>query len=406
MDGKLKGRKVLLAVTGGIGAYKSAQLVRQFVAAGAQVSVVMTANATQFITPLTLETLSGRPVGVDLFSLTDERDISHIERAAWADVLVVAPATANFLAKAAHGVADDLLSTMLLATRCPLVLAPAMNTRMWTHAAVQENLAVLRSRGAVVVVPGEGELACGETGVGRLADLDRIVAAVAGACDTGDLGGLSILVTGGPTREYIDDVRFITNRSSGKMAYALATAARNRGAAVTLVSGPTALVCPEGVVFVEVETASQMFQEVKERVVDANWLIMAAAVADFTPARHVGGKIKKEKKAGMELSLTRTQDILEGVSRLKEDRFFAGFAAEMEDLEANAAVKLRAKGLDLIVANDVSRSDIGFGTDDNAGIMIWGEGQREDLSHMTKEAMAHRIIDRIISLWQDRGNGS
>jgi phosphopantothenoylcysteine decarboxylase/phosphopantothenate--cysteine ligase len=397
----LRGKRVLLGVTGGIGAYKSAQLVRDLLRSGAEVSVVMTSSATEFITPLTMETLSGNPVGLEMFSLTEERSISHIERAAWADVMIVAPATANFLAKAAGGIADDLLSTILLATRCPLIIAPAMNTRMWEHEAVQKNLAVLRDRGAAVVEPAEGELACGEVGAGRLAELDKIVAAAGAIMGSGDLAGISIVVTGGPTREYIDDVRFLTNRSSGKMAYAIARVARSRGAAVTLVSGPVSLPEPGGVTVVGVESAGEMFEQVKDQLETSQWLVMAAAVADFTPVRKTG-KIKKEKKDSLELKLDRTQDILAGVAHMKEGRLYAGFAAEMEKVEENAAGKLAGKGLDMIVANDVSRSDIGFGSDDNAAVILTAEGKREELPVMSKDAMAHKILDEMLEMWESR----
>ncbi|UCG38621.1 MAG: bifunctional phosphopantothenoylcysteine decarboxylase/phosphopantothenate--cysteine ligase CoaBC [bacterium] len=398
----LTGRKILLGVTGGIGAYKAAELVRAFKREGAQVSVVMTRSATHFITPLTLETLSQNPVGLDMFSLTEERTIGHIDRAAWADVFVVAPATANYLGKAANGIADDLLTTITLAIRCPVVLAPAMNSRMWSHPAVVANLAELKSRGAVVVPPGEGELACGEVGPGRLAETEIILAGVRNALAHGDLTGIRVLVTAGPTREPIDPVRFISNRSTGRMGYAIAEAAVSRGAEVTLVTGPVSLPEPPVRIVQRVSTAHEMLEGVKKALPDCDWLIMAAAVGDFRPSRPSGQKIKKDSRDGISLNLERNPDILKEIGPLKGGRLFAGFAAETEDLIRNAEKKIREKGLDLIVANDVSAAGSGFESDENQATLIDRDGGTADLERMPKRVMADRILDKVLSLWKGR----
>ncbi len=405
-DRLLSGKKILLGVTGGIGAYKAAFLVRELLKAGAQVSVVMTSSATQFITPLTMETLSGRPVGLDMFSLTEERTIGHIDRAGWADLFLVAPATANFIGKAANGIADDLLTTISLAVTCPTVLAPAMNSRMWAHPAVQKNLATLVERGAVIVPPGVGELACGEEGPGRLADPEEILEMVASRFAGGDLEGIRVLVTAGPTQEAIDPVRYISNRSSGRMGYALAADAAHRGARVTLVSGPVALSPPPVHAFRSVRTAGQMLDAVLEALPDADWVIMAAAVADFRPEEVGEEKIKKEGKEGLDLKLTRNPDILKTIAPLKENRLYVGFAAETRDLVKNARKKVREKKLDLIVANDVSGVETGFESEENSGTIL----DRKDLSvvlpRMTKAQMAGRILDVALGQWTGKGEGS
>jgi phosphopantothenoylcysteine decarboxylase/phosphopantothenate--cysteine ligase len=399
---RLTGRKIVLGVSGGIGAYKAAELARSFIKEGAQVSVVMTQSATRFITPLTMETLSQNPVGLDMFSLTDERAIGHIERARWADIFVVAPATANFLAKAANGIADDLLSTISLAMTCPVVLAPAMNTRMWNHSAVQENLATLISRNVRVVQPGEGELACGEEGAGRLADLSQIVDAVRDSLSRQDLQGIRVLVSAGPTREPIDPVRFISNRSTGRMGYALARRAADRGADVTLVSGPVELERPADMAVIDVVTAREMNDAVQAALPDSDWLIMSAAVADFTPSSTQENKIKKSGKDGMSIDLVLNPDILREAAVLKGHRLYAGFAAETENVLESAGEKLAAKGLDMIVANDVSREDTGFASEDNQGTIIDSLGKTVQIPKMTKDQMADRILDHALSLWKER----
>jgi len=398
--GQLTGKNVLLGVTGGIGAYKAALLVRELQREGAQVSVVMTQNAARFIAPLTLETLSGRPVGLDMFSLTEERTISHIDRTAWADVFVVAPATANYLGKAAGGIADDLLTTITLAVTCPIVLAPAMNTRMWANAAVQKNLETLMSRGARMVPPGVGELACGEEGPGRLAEPERILEEVVSCLGSGDLSGIRVLVTAGPTREAVDPVRFISNRSSGKMGYALAAAAARRGAAVTMISGPVQRSAPDGVAVRKVTTAREMLAGVEENLPEADWLIMAAAVADFAPSKIEKDKVKKGSSQELTLHLTRNPDILRTISSGKGNRVFVGFAAETRDLVKSARKKAREKNLDLIVANDVSGEETGFESDMNSAVMLDQADLAEEIPRMSKVRMADRILDTVRDIWK------
>ncbi|MDT8396913.1 MAG: bifunctional phosphopantothenoylcysteine decarboxylase/phosphopantothenate--cysteine ligase CoaBC [bacterium] len=399
---RLFGRKILLGITGGIGAYKAAELTRALQREGAQVSVVMTGNATRFITPLTMETLSRNPVGLDMFSLTDERTIGHIERARWAELFLVAPATANFIGKAANGIADDLLTTILLVMTCPVVVAPAMNSRMWGHPAVRENLAKLRERGVRIVPPEEGELACGEEGPGRLADPSLIIEEVRNCLSERDLEGIRVLVSAGPTREPIDPVRFISNRSTGRMGYALARSAAERGALVALVSGPVELERPGKVAVREVTTAKQMNDAVQESLPDADWLIMAAAVADYTPSRTLDQKIRKEGREEMSIELVRNPDILREAAQLKGSRLYVGFAAETEEVVASAREKLAAKGLDMIVANDVSGKETGFASDHNMGTIIDNAGGTVKIPKMTKREMANRILDHALVLWKSR----
>ncbi len=405
----LRGKKILLGITGGIGACKAPLLIRALRREGAEVAVVMTEAATRFVTPLTIETLSGNPVGLDMFSLTEERAIGHIARSRWADLLLVAPATANHLAKAAHGIADDLLSTITLAVRCPVLCAPAMNTSMWEHPAVQENLAVLRGRGVAVVPPGSGPLACGEEGAGRLAEEADILAAADALLAGGesapslDLAGISVLVTAGPTREPLDPVRYIGNRSSGRMGYALAEAALARGARVHLVTGPVALLPPAGARTVQVETAEEMGRAMAREMPGCDWLLMAAAVADFRAREVASAKIRRgERGKGLAVELVPGPDLLERASRDKGRRLFVGFAAETGDLEARARAKLDAKGLDIIVANDVSLPGAGFEAEENEGIVISRGGARTVLPRMGKRAMADRIVDLALAAWKER----
>jgi phosphopantothenoylcysteine decarboxylase/phosphopantothenate--cysteine ligase len=400
--GLLTGKNVLLGVTGGIGAYKAAQLLRDLQREGAQVSVVMTESATRFISPLTMETLSGFPVGLDMFSLTEERVIGHIDRAGWADAFVVAPATANYLGKAAGGIADDLLTTIALAVTCPVIIAPAMNSRMWAHPAVKQNLQALEDRGAVVVSPGEGQLACGEEGPGRLAEPERIVQEVAASLRTGDLAGIRVLITAGPTREAVDPVRFISNRSSGRMGYALAAAAARRGATVTIVSGPVEISHPAATQLKKVTTAREMLAGIEGALPDADWLIMAAAVADFAPSDPRGEKVKKGARQELTLKLSRNPDILEAVRPMKGDRLFVGFAAETNDLVKNAREKVRGKDLDLIVANDVSGDETGFESEENSGVILDQGDLAEEIPRMTKAQMADRILDTTLRVWKDK----
>jgi len=400
--GSLTGKNVLLGVTGGIGAYKAAHLVRELQREGASVSVVMTESATRFIAPLTMETLSGYPVGLDMFSLTEERSIGHIDRAGWADVFVVAPATANFLGKAAGGIADDLLSTITLAVTCPVVLAPAMNSRMWAHPAVKQNLETLVLRGAHVVPPGEGELACGEVGPGRLAEPARILEEVVASLPSRDLSGIRVLITAGPTREAVDPVRFISNRSSGRMGYALAAAAVRRGARVMIVSGPVDLTVPAAAEIRKVTTAREMLAGIEETLPESDWLIMAAAVADFAPSNVQKNKVKKGSKLELTLQLSRNPDILQAVGSMKGDRLFVGFAAETRDLIENARKKAIDKDLDLIVANDVSQEETGFESEENSGVILDQGDLAEDIPRMSKLAMAERILDTALKAWEEK----
>lgn len=400
--GSLTGKNILLGVTGGIGAYKAAHLVRELQREGASVSVVMTESATRFIAPLTMETLSGYPVGLDMFSLTEERSIGHIDRAGWADVFVVAPATANFLGKAAGGIADDLLSTITLAVTCPVVLAPAMNSRMWAHPAVKQNLEALVLRGAHVVPPGEGELACGEVGPGRLAEPARILEEVVASLPSRDLSGIRVLITAGPTREAVDPVRFISNRSSGRMGYALAAAAVRRGARVMIVSGPVDLTVPAAAEIRKVTTAREMLAGIEETLPESDWLIMAAAVADFAPSNVQKNKVKKGSKQELTLQLSRNPDILQTVGSMKGDRLFVGFAAETRDLIENARKKARDKDLDLIVANDVSQEETGFESEENSGVILDQGDLAEEIPRMSKLAMAERILDTAFKAWEEK----
>ena len=393
---------VLLGVSGGIAAYKSAELVRALRAEGCSVQAVMTKAATKFITPLTLATLTGKRVVTDLFADASAEDtlhsaVAHIDVAQSADLMLVAPATADVLAKFAQGLADDFLSTAHLAFEGPLVLAPAMNTRMWEHPATRENLAVLRARGARVVDPGSGELACGTVGAGRFADTDRIVAAVQVALEaSGDLRGERVLVTAGPTREDLDPVRYISNRSSGRMGFALAEDAARRGAEVTLVAGPVSLSTPAGCKRVDVESAQQMRDAVMERLDGVTIAVMAAAVADYRPVEPAGRKLKKRDGVPA-LELEETPDILQAAGDRKGGCLLVGFAAETDDLEANARRKLEAKGCDLVVANPVG-GDTGFETDLNQGLLLAATGEALRLEPMTKTAMAARIFDTALRL--------
>ena len=391
---RLDGRTVLVGVTGGIACYKACEIVRLLVGAGAKVSVVMTAAAREFVTPLTLQTLSGQPVATDTFDLGQEAQIGHIRLADAADVVLVAPATANILAKMAQGIADDLLTTVLLATRAPLVVAPAMNVNMWEHPAVQQNLATLVARGARVVGPGSGALACGWEGRGRLAEPADVVEAVVTALTPQDLAGEHVLVSAGPTQEPVDPVRYLSNRSSGKMGFAIARMARRRGARVTLVAGPTALAAPLGVEVVRVATAAEMARAVDAAFTTATVVVMTAAVADYRPRRPLARKMKKGP-AALTLELERNPDILAGLARKKGRRTIVGFAAETHDVADEARRKLREKRLDLIVANDVTAPGVGFGADDNAVRLFDAGGGDTTLDARPKDAVADAILDWV-----------
>ena len=395
--------RVVLGVTGCIGAYKACEVLRELQKRGADVHVVMTQNAQRFVTATTFEALSQHPVFTDQFALGSQSEIQHVSLADSADVLLVAPATANIVGKFARGIADDALSTLYTATHAPLVIAPAMNVNMFEHEAVVENLELLEARGATVVEPGSGYLACGWLGKGRLAEPVEIVEATLGVlARTRDLEGVNVLVTAGPTAEDIDAVRFVSNRSSGKMGYRVAEAARDRGAKVVLVSGPTSLRAPRGVLLVAVRSAEEMAAAVQQHAAAAEIVVMAAAVSDYRPASAAPGKLKKTDGPAV-LELVRTPDILQSLGAQKGKRILVGFAAETEQVEEYAAGKLRAKNLDLIVANDVSRRDAGFGGDRNAALLIDAAGDSVPVPLMSKRELAERILDRVVELRGARG---
>jgi phosphopantothenoylcysteine decarboxylase / phosphopantothenate---cysteine ligase len=392
----LRGRTVLLGVSGGIAAYKVANVARQLVAAGADVRVVMTASAARFVGPDTFATLTGNPVHSSLWE--EPGSVLHVELAHAADVALVAPATANSIAKLAHGMADDLLSATLLEAACPLVIAPAMHSGMWEHPATRGNVLILEERGVRFVGPGSGALAHGDEGVGRLAEAADIVAAVASAVSKGgDLSGRTLLITAGPTHEPLDPVRFIGNRSSGKMGIALATEAVARGAEVHLVLGPGTAGPPPGADAVNVTTAEEMRAAVMEQVEHADAVVMAAAVADFRPATEAHGKLKKEAGAP-QLSLVPTPDILRELGDRRDGGILVGFAAETSDLEGSGRRKLAEKGLDLIVVNEVGRAGTGFGSDTNNAMILARDGRDEPMRTWTKRRLASAICDRVAEL--------
>jgi len=393
----LAGKTIVLGVTGGIAAYKAAEVVRLLVKDGATVRVIMTKNAQEFITPLTLQTLSGNPVSTETFSLTQESEIGHIRLADSADLIVIAPATANVIAKLAHGLADDLLTTVVLATTAPILVAPAMNVHMYAHRLVQENMHELASLGYGFVEPAEGFLACGYEGKGRLADPEDIVEEVRATLSKKDLRGERIIVTAGPNAEPIDPVRFITNRSTGKMGFAMARVAWRRGAEVTLVSGPTALPPPRGVCFCPVRTAREMRQAVLAHYPQATMVISAAAVADYRPAQIAPQKLKKGE-GNFAIELTRNPDILAELGQQKGQRLLVGFATETEEVLQNAARKLRSKNLDMIVANDVTQEGAGFAHDTNIVTLIDRSERSETLPLMSKDEVAHLVYDRLLTL--------
>jgi phosphopantothenoylcysteine decarboxylase/phosphopantothenate--cysteine ligase len=393
----LKDKTIVVGVSGGIAAYKSAELIRLLAGRGAHVRVIMTRNAAEFITPLTLQTLSANPVATDTFSLTQESEIGHIRLADTADAIVIAPATADLIAKAALGIADDLVTTVLLAARCPIAFAPAMNVHMYEHPTVAENLAKLRGRGVTIIEPDEGELACGYEGKGRLPDPAAIVEELERMLSPHDLAAERILVTAGPTREAIDPVRFVSNHSSGKMGFAIARAAWRRGATVRLVAGPTALAAARGVERIEVASASEMLAATARNFPWCSTLVMAAAVADFKPANPARNKIKKNARP-MTLELTPIADELPRLTAKKGARIVIGFAAETEKVEEHAAEKLRRKKLDLIVANDVTLDGAGFGADTNIVTIIGADGHPERHPKLAKEEVADLVLDRLVHL--------
>jgi phosphopantothenoylcysteine decarboxylase/phosphopantothenate--cysteine ligase len=395
----LEEKHILLGITGGIAAYKAVGLASSLTQAGALVDVVMTEAATKLVAPLTFQSITGRPVAWDMWAPVPTMEIEHVSLAKRAEVVVVAPATANTIAKMARGVADNLLTTALLSTEAPMVIAPSMETGMWEHPATQDNVSVLAERGAAVVGPGEGRLASGRWGKGRLADEDEILGTIRMVLGRGGvLGGKHLVVTAGGTRESLDPVRFLGNRSLGKMGYALAQAAIDLGARVTLVSGPTALKPPVGCASIGVETASEMLDAVLNAVDEADALIMAAAVADYRPENTSESKMKKTNR-NLNLNLVRTTDILERVTARRDEGrnpgLVVGFAAETEDLVANAEEKMRNKALDLVVANDVSAADSGFEVDTNRVVLLDRGGNTEELPLLPKAEVAERILDWV-----------
>jgi phosphopantothenoylcysteine decarboxylase/phosphopantothenate--cysteine ligase len=393
----LAGKELILGVTGSIAAYKAVYLLRELTRRGAAVTVCLTDHAARFVGPLTFRTLSSRPVLTDLFDPQSDDAVEHVALAERAAAMVVAPATANLLAKAAQGLADDFLTTLLLAARCPVLMAPAMDGGMWDHPAVFANVALLRQRGVVVLEPEAGALASGLAGRGRLPEPDAIVEAlIALLTPIRDLVGERVLVTAGPTREPIDPVRFITNRSSGKMGYRIAAAARRRGADVTLVSGPTGITPPAGALFVPVESAEEMREAVLQHLGAATIVIKAAAVADYRVRDAATQKIKG--KRDLTLDLVPNPDILAEVAARKTGAFIVGFAAETNDVAMHARQKLDAKGIDLLVANDVSRTDIGFDAEDNEVLFVDRWGGADALPRMPKDAVADAILSRVLAL--------
>ncbi len=394
----MKGKEVVVGVTGGIAAYKAAELVRLLVKENIVVKVAMTQSATRFVTPLTFEVLSGNRVVHDMFG-QEGAVMDHIRWGQDSALIIIAPATANFIGKMAHGIGDDFLSTCVIAATARILVCPSMNDRMFMNPVVQENIGVLRKRGFTVLEPGQGGLACGTEGPGRLPEPAEILEQAKILLSEQDLSGCRILVSAGPTMEPIDPVRYITNRSSGKMGYALARAAARRGAEVVLVSGPTTLKAPTGVTFCPVRTAEEMRRLVFENRDGCDIVIKAAAVSDYRPREYAGQKIKKGAES-LSLELIKTPDILAclGETKATSPCILVGFAAETEDLFANAEKKLKAKNLDMIVANDVSRNDAGFETDTNLVKFIYRDGRVEDAPLMTKDEVADLVLDRARAL--------
>jgi len=395
----LTGREIVLGVTGGIAAYKSADLVSRLRHKGANVSVIMTKNATEFIAPLTFRTLSARPVAVDTFQSPEYWNVEHVALAQRAEIFLIAPATANILAKMAHGIADDMLSTTVLATKAPILVAPAMNTGMWTAEATRENVGILSRRGVHFVGPDSGMLACGDTGSGRMSEPADIVAEVERILGKReDMKGLKVLITAGATRERLDPVRFLTNDSSGKMGFALAEAARDRGAEVVLVKGSTTAALPQGLRVIEVESTGDLLETMEREAPENDIVIQAAAPADYKPAERADRKIKKQNGEELVIRLTETPDVAKAVgAKKKAGQTLVGFAAETDQLLEHAGEKLRRKNLDLIVANDVTLPGAGFGVDTNIATLITRD---EMISRplQSKRALAEDILDKVLEL--------
>ena len=399
----LQGKNIVLGVTGGIAAYKACELTSRLRKAGAQVYVIMTKHACEFVAPLTFETLSNHPVVTDTFARPDTWEVEHIALAKRADVFVIAPATANILAKMAHGLADDMLSTTVLATKAPVLVAPAMNTGMWENAATRENVEILRRRGIRFIGPEGGFLACGDTGAGRMSEPKEIFNEIESILNPKrDMEGLRVLVTAGPTQEKLDPVRYITNRSSGKMGYAIADAAAKRGAKVTLVTGPVSLQVPEGVEKVPILSTQDLYEAMTAHCPEMDIVIQAAAPADFTPAVVADQKIKKQGDGDLTLTLRQTPDVAAQVGRLKhEGQVLVGFAAETNDVLENAQGKLQKKNLDMIVANDVTAPGAGFDVDTNIVTFVTREKQ-ETLPCLPKTQVAEELLDRAMALYAQK----
>jgi len=395
MKSVIKNKNIVLGVSGGIAAYKSVELLRLLIKEEANVRVIMTKNALEFVGRLTFEALSRQPVCTSLFEKVDDASIRHIDWANEADAVIIAPATANIIGKIAWGIADDALSTFILAVTCPVIICPSMNTNMYETKAVRRNLDRLKSDGHFVIEPESGELACGITGPGRLPEPEDILDRLLSYLSPKDMKGKRILVTAGPTRESIDPVRFISNPSSGKMGFAVTKAAEQRGGNVILITGPTELPDPHNVMVVRVGTAREMALAVFEQVENSEIIIKTAAVSDYSPKEQAGQKIKKEKDE-LVLVLEKTRDILKEVGMRKEDRILVGFAAETENLEQYAGKKLVEKNLDIIVGNLVDRSSSGFGTDTNKVTMFYKDGTKEVFPEMQKDDVAHTLLDRIL----------
>lgn len=392
----LKDKRIILGISGGIAVYKAVELLRLLTKAGAEVHVIMTRAAQEFVTPLTFQTLSSNPVHTELFNLIAEREIGHISLADRADLFIIAPATANVIGKLACGIADDMLTTTAMATKAPLLIAPAMNVNMYTNPIYRENEEKLRRFGCIFVEPVSGSLACGWEGLGKLAAPEEIFEAALAALSPKDLVGRTIMITAGPTREEIDPVRYISNHSSGKMGYALARAASRRGAHVILVSGPTSQPAPCGVEMVYVASACEMQAAVLSRVNRCDVVIKAAAVADYRPVERKMVKIKKQSDT-MSIELLKNPDILAELGAMEPRPYLVGFAAETDKLAEYAAKKMREKNLDMIVANDVSQSDAGFSVDTNRALLLFRDGRSEDCPLMSKDVLAEKILDSIVA---------
>ncbi len=394
-------KNILLGVSGSIAAYKSAELVRRLQDCGANVRVIMTKSSMEFITPLSMQALSQNPVHTDLLDVSAESAMSHISLARWADLLVIAPASANLIERITNGRADDLLATVCLATAAEVLLAPAMNKQMWLNTVTQRNISKLKQRGLLISLPSEGAQACGEFGPGRMADPEDIICAANSLFDSSLLSGTCVLITAGPTREPLDPVRYVSNYSSGKMGFALAAAAAKAGARVTLVAGPVSLETPKRVERLDVETADQMLEACQSRISSNNIFIACAAVADYRPARQISQKLKKDTHT-LTLEMIKNPDILRHMAD-RSDIFAVGFAAETEKLMENAKKKLSCKNLDLLVANDVSDRSIGFESDFNEVSLVWPGGE-EKLPVATKHVLARKIIEQLAELYFEKSN--